>query len=66
LRESESGRASRREREREGEGLALPVFSHPFVVRLLVLLSCPPPPLRGALDTPFYRHKEMPSCIMGV
>jgi hypothetical protein len=36
-----------RERERESEGeresLALLVFSHPFVVRLLVLLPCVPP-----------------------
>jgi hypothetical protein len=27
-------------------------------------LSLPPSP-SGALDTPFYRHKEMPSCTMG-
>jgi hypothetical protein len=52
-----------RESEREREGPALLVFSRPFTVRLLVL-PCHPP--RGALDTPFYRHKEMPSCIMGV
>jgi hypothetical protein len=24
------------------------------------------PPFRGALDIPFYRYKEMPSCTMGV
>jgi hypothetical protein len=64
-------------REREGVWPLL-VFSRPFVVRLLVspvvrpcvrMLVCSfffpllfPP---GALDTPFYRHKEMPSCTMG-
>jgi hypothetical protein len=53
------------------------VFSRPFVVRLLVSLAVRPcvrmlvrsfffpSPLRGALDTPFYRRKEMPSCTMG-
>ena len=63
-------RGSEGEREGEREGPALLVFSHPFVVRLFVLPcrmslspSSPPP---GALDTPFYRHKEMPSCTMGV
>jgi hypothetical protein len=29
-------------------------------------LSFPPLSPRGALDTLFYRHKEMPSCTMGV
>jgi hypothetical protein len=57
LQESESGRASRREREREG--LALPVFSRPFVVRLPVL---PPVVL---VDIPFYRHKEMAQLYNG-
>jgi hypothetical protein len=57
LRESESRRASRREREREG--LALSVFSHPFVVRLPVL---PPAVL---LDIPFYRHNEMAQLYNG-
>jgi hypothetical protein len=27
---------------------------------------CPSLPLRKALDIPFYRYKEMPSCTMGV
>jgi hypothetical protein len=63
-------------RERERGGRPLLVFSRAFVVRLLVspavrpyvrMLVCLflPPPL-GALDTPFYRRKEMPSCTMGV
>jgi hypothetical protein len=36
-------------------------------VRMLVRLFVFSPPLspRGALDTPFYRHKEMPSYTMG-
>jgi hypothetical protein len=40
--------------------------------RMFVCSSlCPPPfllfffPSRGALDTPFYRRKEMPSCTIG-
>ena len=40
--------------------------------RMFVCSSlCPPPfllfffPSRGALDTPFYRSKGMPSCTMG-
>jgi hypothetical protein len=57
------------------------VFSRPFVVRLLVspavrlcvrtlVCSFVFPPLfslssHRALDTPFYRRKEMPSCTMG-
>jgi hypothetical protein len=73
-------RASRREREREGPAPArlLPslcrvstrLFCRAFVysyARLFVLFYLPLSPLfsRGALDTPFYRHKEMPSCTMG-
>jgi hypothetical protein len=59
LRESES----EREHEREREGPVLLVFSRPFVVRLLVLLPCVPPPL--LLDIPFYRHKEMAQLYNG-
>jgi hypothetical protein len=29
------------------------------------VLCVPPPCLRKALDIPFYRYKEMPSCTMG-
>jgi hypothetical protein len=73
-------RESWRERERERVRPLL-VFSRPFAVRLLVSPAvrtyarmfvcsflCPPflsLPLSGALDTPFYRRKEMPSCTMG-
>jgi hypothetical protein len=32
---------------------------------LLLVLPFSPFSLRGALDTPFYRHKEMSSCTMG-
>jgi hypothetical protein len=38
-------------------------------VRVFVRASLaprPPLPPRGPLDTPFYRHKEMLSCTMGV
>jgi hypothetical protein len=62
LRESESERASGREREREG--LALPVFSRPFVVRNP--FSSRPSPLPPVLlDIPFYRHKEMAQLYNG-
>jgi hypothetical protein len=49
--------------EREREGLALPIFSRPFVVRLPV----PPPvlPPLPVLDIPFYRHKEMAQLYNG-
>jgi hypothetical protein len=75
LRESESERGRIAESERERVRPLL-VFSHrayvcfvcsyarPFVLSL-PLPSVPPPPPRGALDTPFYRRKEMPSCTMG-
>jgi hypothetical protein len=63
-------RESRRARERErGSG---PCSSSPVplsCVRMLVCsYACPSFLLlfpRGALDTPFYRRKEMPSCTMG-
>jgi hypothetical protein len=43
--------------------LCLPVrTSHVRMSRL----PSPLPFLRKALDIPFYRYKEMPSCIMGV
>jgi hypothetical protein len=72
LRESEGERGRVGERESERERVRpLLVFSRPFVVRMyarmfvcLSLLSPPLPP-RGALDTPFYRRKEMPICTMG-
>jgi hypothetical protein len=37
-------------------------------LRLCVCMRlCPPsPPLRKALDIPFYRYKEMPNCTIGV
>jgi hypothetical protein len=75
LRESEGERErvgeSESEREREGPAPArlLPSLYRAYVcsyVRMLV----PPfsllfPLFRGAMDTPFYRRKEMPSCTMG-
>jgi hypothetical protein len=36
-----------------------------FIFSLAPLSSFFRPPPHGALDTPFYRRKEMPSCIMG-
>jgi hypothetical protein len=60
--------------------LSLP-FASRSCIRILVcssvlyvcVFACSPPPLfslffllpHGALDTPFYIHKEMPSCTMG-
>jgi hypothetical protein len=70
----ERGRERERERARErGSG---PCSSSPVpfpCVRMLVCsYVCPSVPLsffsspsHGALDTPFYRRKEMPSCTMG-
>ena len=66
--ESERGRVAESERERVRPLL---VFSRPFAVRMYVCMLVPlslstlPSPPRGALDTPFYRRKEMPSCTMG-
>jgi hypothetical protein len=79
LRESEGERERVGESKGEREGVRpLLVFSRPFVVRLLIspavrpcvrmlvrLFLFPLPPPRGALYTPFYRRKEMPSCTMG-
>jgi hypothetical protein len=71
-------RASRRERERARERGSGPYSSSPVplscsCVRMFVCSSLYPslsffpshPPPHGALDTPFYRRKEMPSCTMG-
>jgi hypothetical protein len=75
-------RASERERERERErefglevrrlSLLPPCLScstclcssSPYVRALFACVI--PSPLRKALDIPFYRYKEMPSCTMGV
>jgi hypothetical protein len=77
LRESEGERerVAERESERERERGSGPCSSSPAVrmyVRMLVLLSSLSSlfhplfsSLCGALDTPFYRRKEMPSCTMG-
>jgi hypothetical protein len=72
LRESEGERERVGESESERERVRpLLVFSRPFAVRMYVCmlvplsLSTPPSPPRGALDTPFYRRKEMPSCTIG-
>jgi hypothetical protein len=78
--ERASTRAREREREgRALLVLSLP-FALRSCIRILVCSSvlcvcvfvCSPPLFslffllpRGALDTPFYRHKEMPSCTMG-
>jgi hypothetical protein len=43
--------------------LCSPAFARSYVARSYV----PSPPfLRKALDIPFYRYKEMPSCTTGV
>jgi hypothetical protein len=69
----ERARAREREGVSERERGSGPCSSSPIplsCVRMLVCSSlCPPlffsSPSRGALDTPFYRRKEMPSCTMG-
>jgi hypothetical protein len=72
----ERGRERERERERRGPAPARLLLS---LCRASTRLSCHvfvclyartfvrffPPSPHGALDTPFYRHKEMPSCTMG-
>jgi hypothetical protein len=74
-RERESEREREREREREF-GLEVSCLSLPpprlsysaclsASLRACVSLS-PSSPFRKALDIPFYRYKEMPSCTMGV
>jgi hypothetical protein len=57
----ERARARKRvgESEREREGLVLPVFSRPFVVRLLLLLLF-------SWTSPFIDIRRWPSCTMGV
>jgi hypothetical protein len=78
-RERGQERASRREQEREREG-PTPARLLPSLCHASTRLSCRAfvcsyartfflfPPfslLCGVLDTPFYRHKKVPSCIMG-
>jgi hypothetical protein len=69
--------ARERGRERERERVcALPVSSAPRPCVPPLSTSCVnvnvsqreperEPPLRKALDIPFYRYKEMPSCTLG-
>jgi hypothetical protein len=57
----ERARESKRERER-----VRPCSSSPVPLSCVYSSFHAAPPPRGALDTPFYRHKEMPSCTMGV
>jgi hypothetical protein len=63
-------RARARESERERVRPLLVFSRYAFVCLFVFSLAplssffCPPPP-RGALDTPFYRCKEMPSYTMG-
>jgi hypothetical protein len=65
LRESES--ESERERER-GFGLEVSCLSLPPPRLSYSACLCLPAfaPLRKALDIPFYRYKEVPSCTMEV
>jgi hypothetical protein len=55
-----------RERGRERESSYVSLSQSQRIVSTC-LPVCPrrPPFLRKALDIPFYRYKEMPSCIMG-
>jgi hypothetical protein len=61
-------RARARARERESPGV-LPVLCAPRPYVPLVDVLRPPismsTSLRKALDIPFYRYREMPSCTMG-
>jgi hypothetical protein len=73
---SVAGERGRERARRRGFGLeagrrGLPLPRLSYSACLCSSASCvhslsPPSPFRGALDTPFYRHKEMPSCTMGV
>jgi hypothetical protein len=58
-----------REREREREYLRVSVATSAYCVNVSPRLSSTSPPScplsRKALDIPFYRYKEMPSCTMG-
>jgi hypothetical protein len=71
LRESESERERKRGFGLEVSCLSLPLprlsysaYLRSFVRRTFVRSISPPS--RKALDIPFYRYKEMPSCTMGV
>jgi hypothetical protein len=76
VRERERERESESERERERESLRASVSACIVCPASLYANVCPreclnvnlfsPPPCRKALDIPFYRYKEMPSCTMGV
>jgi hypothetical protein len=67
-------RARARARERERESLRASVSPCLVCPASLYANVCPRErlnvnlfsPLRKALDIPFYRYKEMPSCTMGV
>jgi hypothetical protein len=63
-------RESEYERERErgyGPARLLPSLCRASLLCSYAARSSPlSPPPRGALGTLFYRHKEMPSCTMGV
>jgi hypothetical protein len=61
-------RGSENERERERETLraaCLVCLACPRRPTLLVLQRVSATCLKNALDIPFYRYKEMPSCTMG-
>jgi hypothetical protein len=56
-------REGERERERVRPGGEVSELASTTSLLLCLLLSAP---LRKALDIPFYRYKEMPSCTMRV
>jgi hypothetical protein len=59
-------RARARERERERESPCVsPSLCQCIVSTCLPVYPQRPTCLRKALDIPFYRYKEMPSCTMG-
>jgi hypothetical protein len=64
----ERARAGERVGESERERVRVwPCPSSSVPLSCVYSSSCRASPTpRGALDTPFYSHKEMPSCIMGV
>jgi hypothetical protein len=65
---SEGENERERERERERESLRAACLVCPACPRrptLSVLQRVSATCLRKALDIPFYRYKEMPSCTMG-